>query len=65
MMMFRVSRDPGDERFLHVKILLFVLGAGVGLAGMATNRIWLVNIGIGILVIGFILRLIKQRHDDE
>jgi hypothetical protein len=64
-MMFRISRDPQDERFLQLKALLFVLGAGVGVAGMATDRMWLVNIGIAILAAGFILRLIKQRRDDE
>ena len=64
-MVFRLSRDPGDERFLHLKVLVFVLGASVGLAGMATNRIWLINVGVGILIIGFILRFIKQSHDDE
>ena len=64
-MMFRVSREPGNERFLQLKVALLVLGAGVGVAGMTTDRIWLVNVGIAILVVGFILRLIRQRRDDE
>ena len=59
-----------NDRFFELKILCFVLGAGCGLAGMFTERHWLVRVGIGFLAIGIILRLIgrrkvEQHQDDE
>jgi hypothetical protein len=63
MALFRVRRDQrGPDRWLTHKMVLFAIGAVVAFAGMVTERSWLVNIGIVVLVIGVALRFIG-RHD--
>ena len=65
MSWFRPSREQrGDDRFLNAKVALFSLGAVVALIGIATDIGWLVNIAIGILIVGFALRFLKTRDAD-
>jgi hypothetical protein len=64
-MIFRPSREGGDDRFLHVKTGLLVTGAAIGIFGMVSDRDYLVYTAIAVLAVGVILRLIKQRLDDR
>jgi hypothetical protein len=41
--------------------VLFAVGAVLGFAGMITERSWLVNVGIVVLVIGVALRFLGRR----
>jgi hypothetical protein len=43
-------------------MLIFVIGAALGIAGIASDRTWLVNLGIGVLLVGVVLRLVAQRN---
>ena len=55
--MFRPSRERrGEDRLLAWKIRVFVVGAVLGLAGMALSLSWLVWAGIGVLGVGLVLR---------
>lgn len=63
--MFRVSREKAAGRFFVVKTFLFVLGASLGIAGMVSQRDWLVVIAIVVLAIGVIFRLIDKRIRDN
>jgi protein-S-isoprenylcysteine O-methyltransferase Ste14 len=62
--MFRPSREPGTSRYFEIKALLLVLGASVGVVGMAQERSWLVWIGIAILLVAMILRLWASRKKE-
>jgi hypothetical protein len=60
---FRVDRSRrGEDRFLGQKMLLFVLAAVAGLAGMATDTGWLVYLAIALLIGGLVLRTLDSRH---
>lgn len=63
-MIFRPSREPGDSRYFEIKALLLVIGASIGVVGMAQERSWLVWIGIGILLVAMILRLMASRRNE-
>ena len=60
--MFRPSRNRrnGEDRFLVWKVRLFVFGAAVALAGMGFALPWLVWVGIGVLVMGLVLRFLPD-----
>jgi uncharacterized membrane protein YhhN len=51
------------DRFLEVKALLLLMGASAGLAGMFSDRSWLVWTGIALVAVGMILRLITRRRE--
>ncbi|MGQ0814927.1 MAG: hypothetical protein ACT4O1_10740 [Gemmatimonadota bacterium] len=62
-MIFRAAREKkGDDRFFELKALLLVLGASLGIAGMVSQRSWLVLAGIGVLAVAMILRLFDNRR---
>lgn len=59
---FRPSREShGPDPFLQWKIVIFIIGAVVGLAGVATENRWLVGIGIVVLISGMLLRALGRR----
>lgn len=61
---FRPSRQPGGpDRWLHVKMALFVLGAALGIAGMTADNDTLVGVGIFVLAAGVLLRLLPERRE--
>ncbi|HEX6558461.1 MAG TPA: hypothetical protein VF021_03345 [Longimicrobiales bacterium] len=64
-MMFRPKRAAGSDRFLELRALLLLTGAGFGLAGMLSERSWMVYVGIGIIAAGMVLRLINRRKDES
>jgi hypothetical protein len=61
MGLFRASRKKtGPDRFLNAKIAIFCLGAGIAAVGIITERGWLVNVAIGVLLIGVALRFVGR-----
>jgi hypothetical protein len=63
---FRPSRRRvGPDPHLDTKIVLFVIGAAFGAAGMITGRNWIVFIGIAILLAGVLLGLRRPATSDE
>jgi len=59
---FRPSRESrGPDPFLQWKIVIFIVAAIVGLAGVATENRWLVGIGIVVLISGVLLRALGRR----
>ncbi len=58
---FRPSREQrGTDRFLNLKVAIFCVGAGTALAGILANRNWIINVAIGILLIGVVLRFLGR-----
>jgi hypothetical protein len=67
--LFRVSRErKGPDHWVNAKIAIFCAGACVALIGMALDRRWVVNVAVGILLVGVVLRFVKpasSREDEE
>lgn len=62
MGLFRPSRSPADPATLGHRMIIFVIGAIVALAGIASGTSWIIYIAVGILAIGVILRLAQRRR---
>lgn len=60
-----LRRSGGSDAHLVWRARILGLGAVLALAGMATEREWLVNVAIGILILGFGLRFLPVREDEE
>ena len=58
--MFLRRDRRGPDRHVELRARLLGLGALVALAGIALDRGWLVNVAIGILVLGFGLRFVGR-----
>ncbi len=67
MGLFRPSRERyGPDPYYHWKVILFTMGAGIGLFGMISNRDWLVLVAIPVLAAGVALRWLgRQRPGDD
>ena len=52
-------------RHLEWRVRLFGAGAILALVGMAADAEWLVNVAIGVLVVGFLLRFVPERGGEE
>jgi hypothetical protein len=64
-MIFRPDRTRrGEDPALGYKMLFFVFGAVFGVAGIATERAWLIYLALLCLVVGVVLR-VRGRHSDE
>lgn len=64
MGIFRPSRqrtDDGHETLNH-RMTIFVIGAIVALAGIASGTSWIIYIAVGILAVGVILKLVHGRR---
>ena len=62
MVFFRASRDKrGPDRFLDLKIVIFVIGAAIAGVGIISARNWLIYIAIGVLVVGVALRFFDRK----
>ncbi|MGH7483751.1 MAG: hypothetical protein ACRELV_16505 [Longimicrobiales bacterium] len=56
---FRPSREPrGPDRYLDLKIALFLVGTGLAIAGMATSNSMLIWFAITAIAIGIGLRFV-------
>lgn len=56
-----------EDRYLHARVALLCLGAGLGLAGMLLDISWLIWIALAALLAGLALRRlsIRGRGADE
>jgi hypothetical protein len=66
--LFHSARSArGNDRFYRWKVLIFVTGGALGVAGMSSGRDWLVALGIAVLGAGIVLRMIdaRQRRREE
>ncbi len=62
MRLRRDARGPGP--YLEWRVRLLGAGAILALAGIWADVGWLVNVAIGFLLVGFLLRLAGGRFDD-
>jgi hypothetical protein len=61
---FRPSREPrGPDRWLNLKVAVFCLGAGIALVGIAADKNWVINLAIGVLAVGFLMRFLPRKND--
>lgn len=66
--MFFHRRRAGRDRFLPAKLASLVVGGVLGLVGMRINNSLLVSIAIAVVLVGFLLRFVRQTGaagDDE
>ena len=63
MGIFRPSRrrDETGVRTVNHRMTIFVIGAIVALAGIASGTSWIIYIAVGILAVGIILRAAQRR----
>ncbi|HSG49005.1 MAG TPA: hypothetical protein VLA43_14385 [Longimicrobiales bacterium] len=59
-----LRRGGGSGGHLEWRARILGVGAVVALAGIGTEREWLVNVAIGILVLGFGLRFLPGGGDE-
>lgn len=57
-------RSGSPQRHLTWRTWLLGAGAALALGGMATEREWLVNVAIGVLIVGFGLRFIPEAGEE-
>ena len=66
MGLFRPSRERrGPDPYQHWKTLLFAIGAALGLAGIFTERDWLILVAIAVLAVGVALRWLPRPGEDD
>lgn len=53
-----------EDRYLHARVALMCVGAGLGLAGMLLDIGWLVWIALAALLAGLALRHLRIRGQD-
>ena len=49
-----------EDRTQEIRALLLVVGASLGLAGMLTETSWLVYAGIGVLLVGGVIAMVRR-----
>lgn len=54
-----------EDRYLHVRVALMCVGAGLGLAGMLLDIGWLIWIALAALLAGLALRHLRTRGRDD
>jgi hypothetical protein len=58
---FRPDRGRrGEDRLLGEKMMVFMLGAAIGIGGIATDRDWLVYVALLLLVLGLAMRFLGR-----
>lgn len=63
--MFYRRHDQTDPRFLHLKMILFSVGAVLALAGMITGRDLLIGAAAVVLIVAFLLRLASSDSGED
>jgi hypothetical protein len=62
MGLFRPSRTrPGDTGTVHQRMTIFVIGAVVAVAGIASGTSWIIYFAVGILAVGLLLRVASKQ----
>ena len=49
-----------EDRTQEIRVVLLVIGASIGLAGMILELSWLVYVAIGVLAAGGILAILRR-----
>ena len=52
---------PHEDTTQEIRVVLLVIGASIGLAGMMLEISWLVYLAIGVLAAGGILAILRRR----
>lgn len=55
----------GAPRHLQWRTRLLAAGALLALVGMGTEREWVVNVAIGVLILGFGLRFLPESGEGD
>jgi uncharacterized membrane protein YuzA (DUF378 family) len=55
------ARTGHDPQTVNHRMTIFVIGAIVALAGIASGTSWIIYIAVGILAVGVILRVAQKR----
>jgi len=64
--LFRASReDRKGDRWLDLRLLLFVVGAAFAMIAIMLDIAWLVWVAIAVLFAGMILGLVRRRIATE
>jgi hypothetical protein len=58
-------RRRGEDRLLGQKMLVFVLGAVIAMAGLATERDWLIYVALVLLLLGLAMRFAGREPVEE
>ena len=53
------------DNTLEIRAFILVLGASLAIAGMTTDRMWLVNLATGVIVVGLVLALYRRKKRDK
>jgi uncharacterized membrane protein YuzA (DUF378 family) len=56
------SRTGHDPETVNHRMTVFVIGAVVAVAGIASGTSWIIYIAVGILAVGVILRVVQRRR---
>ncbi|MGD8277711.1 MAG: hypothetical protein PVH00_06780 [Gemmatimonadota bacterium] len=63
---FARSYRGGPDPHLRIKTAVFVVGAGLALAGMVYEMGWLISVAIALLAVALIgARIARARRDDD
>lgn len=62
MFVDRRKRGPGANLAWRVRLL--GLGAVLAMVGISTEREWLINVALGVLILGFGLRFVGARNGE-
>jgi hypothetical protein len=63
-MLFRIRRDrQPDSRVLRLRVTLFLIGAGVWMAGVTVQRPWITGAAIVILLPAVLLGLVGRHKE--
>lgn len=61
-MIFRPTRESrGPDRFLEAKMIIFTIGAALGIAGMISENRLLVGLALLVLLVGVAMRFVGRR----
>lgn len=60
-----IDRRKRGGTYLQWRARLLGIGAVLALVGIATGREWVINVAIGVLVLGFGLRFLEGRDVPE
>ena len=63
MTVILIDRNARSGAYLEARMVLFTLGALLALAGMASERVWLVWVATIILLLAFVLRFGSRTTD--
>ncbi len=64
LFIFASRSRPREDRYLHTRVALMCVGAGLGLAGMLLDIGWLIWIALAALLAGLALRHLRTRGRD-